>query len=148
MTLMKINKGIRRPMSTSSFPSNIFSDFFNDVEASDIFKTSMPAVNIAESEKSFDLEVSAPGFKKNDFKIDVDVNTMTISAESEEEIKDENKRYTRKEFKRTEFSRVFTLPESVNMEKIEAKYDNGILNIILPKLDEAKAKKTQNIQVS
>ncbi|NNM15466.1 MAG: Hsp20/alpha crystallin family protein, partial [Bacteroidia bacterium] len=48
----------------------------------------------------------------------------------------------------TEFSRVFTLPESVNMEKIEAKYDNGILNIILPKLDEAKAKKTQNIQVS
>ncbi|NNC86319.1 MAG: Hsp20/alpha crystallin family protein [Bacteroidia bacterium] len=135
-------------MSTFPFQSNIFSDFFNDVETSDLFKNTMPAVNIAESETSFNLEVSAPGYNKNDFKIDVDDNTMTISAENQEEIKDENKRYTRKEFRRTEFSRVFTLPESVDLEKIEAKYDNGILNINLPKLDEAKAKKTQNIRVS
>ena len=146
MTLMKINKGIRRPISTFPFQPNIFNDFFN--ETNDFFKASTPAVNISESDTSIDLEVSAPGYEKNDFKIDVVENTMTISAETQEEINEKKKRYTRKEFKRSAFSRVFTLPETVNLDKIEAKYDNGILNINLPKLEEAKIKKAQNIRVS
>ena len=145
---MKINKEIRRPISTFPFQSNILNDFFNDAEANSIFNTTVPAVNISESETSFDIEVSAPGFAKNDFKIDVVENTMTISAEFQEEIKEEKKRYTRKEFKKSEFSRVFTLPESINLEKIEAKCDNGILHINLSKLEEAKIKKAQNIRVS
>lgn len=145
---MKINKGIRRPMSMSPFQSNIFNDFFNDTEANDLFKANLPAVNISESDTAFNLEVNAPGFAKNDFKIDVVENTMTISGEAQEEINEEKKRYTRKEFKKSEFSRVFTLPETVNLEKIEAKYDNGILHINLPKLEEAKVKKAHNILVS
>ena len=148
MTLMKINNGIRRPVTTFPFQSNVFGDFFNDSEIGNLFKTSMPAVNISESETAFDLELSAPGFKKDEFKIDVEENTMTISAKTEEEIKEKNKGYKRKYFKKSEFSRVFTLPESVDLEKIVANYDNGILNISLPKLEEAKVKKAKSIRVS
>jgi HSP20 family protein len=145
---MKINKGIRRPLSTFPFQTNFFNDFFNDTEMGDLYKSSVPAVNIAETDKAFNLELSAPGFEKNDFKIDVEENVMTISAEHKEEINEENKRYTRKEFKQTSFERSFTLPDTVNMEAIDAKYDNGILKINLPKLEEAKVKKAQKIQVS
>ncbi len=126
------------------FPS-VFDDFFkpwNDwFDSGGLLNKVLlvPAVNIAENNNDYKVTVAAPGLKKNDFKINVDGNLLTISAETEEtkEEKDDE-RYTRKEYNYSSFSRSFTLPDEVNMEKIEASYENGVLSLVLPKKEEAK----------
>ncbi|UEG48856.1 Hsp20/alpha crystallin family protein [Ferruginibacter lapsinanis] len=99
---------------------------------------SMPAVNIAESKDDFKVSLAVPGMKKDDFNIDVDGNMLTISCEKEEKKEEKETKYTRNEYNYSSFSRSFTLPEDVNKEKIDAKYVDGILNISLPKKEEAK----------
>ena len=99
---------------------------------------SHPAVNIAEKENEFTVELAAPGYKKEDFKIDVDGNVLTISSEKEEEKKEEESNYTRREYNYSSFSRSFTLPEDVNKDAIDARYQEGVLNIALPRKEEAK----------
>ena len=101
----------------------------------------IPAANITENEKSFDIEIAAPGMKKEDFKINLENNVLTVSTVKEEEKKEETKNYTRKEFVYGSFSRSFTLPRTVETEQIKASYENGILNIELPKREEAKITK-------
>ncbi len=100
----------------------------------------VPAVNVLEKEKSFELEVAAPGLEKKDFNITVDNGVLTISCEKETEKEDKNKNYTRREYSYTNFARSFTLPDNVKGDDISAKYDNGILRITLPKTEETKAK--------
>ena len=144
MTLVKSNK------SGNLFPS-VFSDFFdNDRFFSNQWfekASNVPAVNIKETDAEFDVELAAPGFKKGDLKVDIDNNVLTISAEKKEEKEEENKRFTRKEFSYSSFSRSFTLPQSVNADKIDAKYNDGILKLIIPKKEEAKAKAKKEIKV-
>jgi HSP20 family protein len=108
----------------------------------------MPPVNLKASDDEFSLEMVAPGFEKDDFKIDLKDNLLTISSEKkvENELK-EGERYTRREFSYQAFSRSFTLPKMVDVEKISAKYDNGILNISIPKLEEAKPKAPKQIEI-
>jgi len=109
--------------------------------------TNVPAVNIKENEKDFMLELEIPGFKKEDFNIEVDNDLLTISSEvkHEEETKDEG--YTRKEFSISSFRRAFTLPETVNEEGINAVYEGGILTLTLPKREEALPKPKRLIEI-
>ncbi len=107
----------------------------------------VPAVNITEQKDEYNVSLAVPGMKKDDFKIDVDGNMLTISCEKEENKEEKDKKFTRKEYNYSSFSRSFTLPEEINKEKIEAKYDNGVLNISLPRKEEAKKLSAKQIAV-
>ena len=121
----------------------IFDDFFkpwNEVMGFNGWARSMnvPAVNIADTKDAFELSFAVPGFKKSDFQIDVEDNMITISSEKEETKEEKESKYTRKEYNYSSFSRSFTLPETVNPEKIDAVYENGVLKVVLPKKEEVK----------
>ena len=104
----------------------------------------IPAVNIIEDDKKFKLLVAAPGLNKDDFKIDVAGNLLTISAEKEENT--EEKEYNQKEYSYSSFSRSFSLPEEVKQDAIEAEYKDGQLVIILPKNDKI-LKKSKSVKI-
>ena len=128
--------------ASESFPS-VFEDFFkpwNEWFNGGVFGKSLtvPAVNITENKEDYKLSVAAPGLKKDDFKIDVEGNMLTISREKEARKEEKDERYTRKEYSYSSFSRSFALPEEVNQEKIEAKYQDGVLKVTLPKKDDVK----------
>jgi HSP20 family protein len=129
--------------------TNLLENFFNDNFLSREFSSFVPAVNVSEDENSYGVELSAPGFKKEDFKVELDNKTLTVSAEHREEKEESKKRtFRRKEFNYGSFRRIFSLPESVNEEKIDAKYENGILKLTLTKKEEAKAKPAKEIKIS
>lgn len=107
----------------------------------------LPAVNIIEQKNEYLVSLAAPGLKKDDFKIDVNGNMLTISSEKEESKDEKDKKFTRKEYSYFSFSRSFTLPEEINQEKIEAKYDDGVLKISLPRRDEVKKTSAKQIAV-
>jgi HSP20 family protein len=107
-----------------------------------------PAVNIVEGKDDFRIEVAAPGLEKKDFNIDLDHNVLTISSEKKEERKEEDKKFMRREFSYTSFKRSFTLPNTVDANKIEANHKDGILNITIPKREEAKEKPPRQIKIS
>ena len=111
--------------------------------------TTVPSVNIKENADAFNVEMAVPGFDKKDFKIALDHNVLTISSEKkvENETK-EGERFTRHEYSYQSFSRSFTLPEAANGDKISAKYDNGILNVEIPKREEAKPKPMRQITIA
>lgn len=107
----------------------------------------IPAVNITETTNEYQVSLAAPGMKKDDFKIDVDGNMLTISSEKEENREEKDKKFTRKEYSYSSFSRSFTLPDEVNKEKIEAKYEDGLLKLSLPRKEEAKKPAAKQIAV-
>ncbi len=109
--------------------------------------TATPSVNVAENDATFRLEVAAPGLAKEDFKVNIEDNTLTISAENkvENETK-EGEKFLRREFGYSTFKRSFTLPETIDVENIKAAYDNGVLHLTLPKIEVKKALKTIDIQ--
>jgi HSP20 family protein len=112
--------------------------------------STLPAVNVWENENEFQIEVAAPGMKRDDFKVQYDNGRLIISSERKEErkeMKDQN--YTRQEFSYQSFQRAFTVPETiVEGDKIEAKYNDGILHIVLPKKEELKPKPAKEIAIS
>jgi len=111
--------------------------------------TSLPAVNVKETEDDFIIELAAPGMNKKDFKVSLNNNILTISSEIKDEKEESNDNYTRKEFSYQSFQRSFTVPENtVNGEKISAKYNEGILNIVLPKREEVKPQPEREIKIS
>ena len=149
-TLMKRN-GI------STYPS-FFEDFpgkglFDWLDAAGIGRTSdsvtLPRVNIVETGTDYKVEMAVPGMKKDDFKVQLDNNTLIIQAEKTEDPESEiNGNYTRKEFSYSAFRRSFYLPNTVEGDKIEAKYVDGILTLLIPKREEAKQKPVKTIQIS
>jgi HSP20 family protein len=122
-----------------SFPA-FFDDFFKPWnEWFGVGKSlTTPAVNIIENKDHYEVSVAAPGLKKDDFNIDLEDNMLMISCEKEENKEEKEERYTRKEYSYTSFRRSFTLPEEVIKDKIEAVYQDGVLKITLPKMEEAK----------
>lgn len=98
----------------------------------------VPAVNITENKDDFKVAMAAPGMKKDDFSIDMEGNMLTISCEKEENKEEKDERFNRKEYNYSSFSRSFTLPDDINKEKIEARYEDGVLKLVLPKKEEAK----------
>ena len=131
-----------------SFPA-LFDDFFRPWNEMLGMRKSLtsPAVNISENKNHYEVSVAAPGLKKNDFNIDLEGNMLTISCEKEENKEEKDARYTRKEYSYTSFSRSFTLPDEVNKEKIEARYEDGVLKLSLPRKEEAKKPSAKQIAV-
>lgn len=144
--------------TNSLFPSipSFFDDFFTrdvgdwlNTNFSDQ-GTTLPAVNIGENEEAFTVELAAPGMSKKDFNIELENNVLTISSEKKEEHEenDQKNNYFRKEFNYMTFQRSFRLPEEVvDAEKIKANYDDGILRLVLPKVEAKKTKPRKQITI-
>jgi len=135
--------------------SNFFNDFLNrdwfdwNNQNYSLTNTTIPSVNIKETGDEFEVEMAAPGMKKQDFKIELNNNVLTISSEKQEENETkEGKNVTRREFSYQSFSRSFALPAIVETDKITAKYENGLLKLNIPKKEEAKPKPMKQIAVS
>ena len=134
-----------RALSKSKdFMPVFFEDFFkpwNELLQPTAFMSrplSVPAVNVTETKDDYKVTLAAPGLKKEDFKVDLEGNMLTIYC-TKEDIKDEkDKKYSHKEYNYSSFCRSFTLPEVVHRDKIDAKYENGVLHLVLPKKEEAK----------
>lgn len=112
------------------------------------FSVKMPSANITENGKDYKIELAAPGLEKKDFKIELENKVLTISSEKEEEKKEENKNFKRREFSYSSFSRSFQLPEDVLADKIDAKYENGLLKLTVPKKEVAVSNPKKEIKVS
>ena len=121
-------------------------DFYPVHYNSNGFK-SLPAVNIVEGENEYTIEVAAPGLEKKDFRIDLNNDCLTIASGREDKNEENHERYTRREFQYNTFSRSFTLPETVDSEKIAAKHRDGILYVDIPKKEEAKVKPAREIAI-
>jgi HSP20 family protein len=110
----------------------------------------VPSINIMEEKNAYRVEMAAPGLTKEDFNIDVDRNMLTISSEKESEKKeggDGKENYSRREYNYSSFSRSLSLPENVDTSRITASYKDGILNLSIPKKEEAQQKASQRIKV-
>jgi HSP20 family protein len=129
--------------------ADVFQNFF-DNDVVDFFnrKGMDPLANILEHPDSFELDIAAPGLKKDDFQIHLENNVLTISSEIRDEKEEEAKNYTRKEFHYSSFSRSFTLPRTVDLDKIKADYENGILKVLLPKKEDARLDIKKEIKIS
>ena len=133
--------------------SNLLDDIFNR-DLPSVFTSNfntgitLPKVNIKETAEAFIVEMAVPGLNKSDFHIDLDNQILSISTEKKEEKKHLKENYTRREFGYSSFKRTFNLPESINDEKINANYKDGILSILLPKKEEAKQKPSRTIKIS
>lgn len=130
----------------------VFEDLFkpwNELFDGGLFRKELtvPAVNIAEHKDHYLVSMSAPGLKKEDFKIDVEGDVLTISSEKEESNEEKDGNYTRKEYNYSSFSRSFTLPDGANKEKVAAKYEDGVLKITVPRNDEVKNPSAKHIPV-
>lgn len=155
MTLVKWN-----PFAKSGIPTmfdKLTDDFFN-FDFDSFFDTRFPtfagkagSINVAETANAYEIELAVPGAEKGDFKVNVEGNQLTISAEKkiENKTEDPEKKYLRKEFGYTSFRRTFTLPDNVNANGINATHNNGVLTVVLPKIkaEEPKAD-TKTIEIS
>lgn len=139
MSLVKWN----RPRIVPSFSSLMNGFLSNDFDLIPVSKIgfSVPAVNIVETENEFTLELAAPGKSNEDFVVDVENGVLTINSESKEETVIDEKNYTRQEYSYHSFRRSFNLPENVESDHIDAKYENGILQVTIPKKEVAPLNK-------
>ncbi|OJJ19397.1 heat-shock protein Hsp20 [marine bacterium AO1-C] len=149
---MSLVRFYSKPMYNNTF-DHFFNRGINKVVGTESVKTN-PLVNISEDADGFLIELAAPGLNKEDLKVDVDKNLLTIKAEkTTEDTKSEDKdnknksKYTRKEFNFTAFKRSFTLPESVAKDQVTASYEDGILKVSVPKKEEAKPQPAREITV-
>lgn len=146
MTLIRYNN--RFPRFFDDFLSKELDNWF---EGNHSTKATLPAVNIKETEGGYELEVAVPGMKKEDFKVELNHDVLTISSEKEHKNEENDKegKYTKREFRYQAFKRSFQLPEGkVDGEKIQAKYEDGILYLSLPKKEEVKPKPARQIEVA
>lgn len=137
--------------NNQKFPS-LFSDLldYDKFFGNDFFKgfeNTLPAANVIEGEKSYKIELAIPGFKKEDIKVNIENEILTINAEAKTEKDEKNEKYTRKEFSYNSFSRSFQLPKTANSDKVNAKYEDGLLKLEVAKKEEAiqQGKKQINI---
>ncbi|MEI6595038.1 MAG: Hsp20/alpha crystallin family protein [Bacteroidota bacterium] len=128
------------------FPSVL--DFDGDLLDLNLAPLVVPDANIIENGKDYKIELAAPGLERKDFKVEVENNILTISAEKKEEKHEENNNYKRREFSYNSFKRTFTLPENSVSDKIDAKYENGILRLSLPKKEVTVSKAPKQIKVA
>jgi len=138
MTLVKFNPEKKNSTLLPGF-NDIFESVLGDTFFSDRRTNNIPAVNISESNEEYHIELAAPGLKKEDFKISLERDMLTISTEQRMENNVSEKTYNRREFSYSAFTRAFTLPESADVDNIQATYNDGLLKLTLPKKEEAKA---------
>lgn len=136
----------------------LLSDWFNteffgpDLTDVDFFDgkrigVTVPSANVTETANNFLVELAAPGLKRDDFKVEMDDHTLTISAEKEDKVDEEKEGYSRKEYAYNSFCRSFTLPENVREDKVDAKYEDGVLKLVIPKREVAPKKERKKITV-
>ena len=137
---------------TPTFFNDFFArDFWNwGLENNSSTNTTIPAINVKETNDNFEVEVAAPGMTKKDFKVELNGNMLTISSEKQNEWQEnENERYTRREFSYQSFQRTFQLPKDVvDEDKIQAKYENGLLHLTIPKKEHAKQRPPRMIEIA
>ena len=135
----------------------IMDDFFNndrfllDLNGSfpDLnFQNVLPEANIVENKKEYQIELAVPGLDKKDFNIEMKNGMLTISAEKEEETKSEDKNYLSREFSYSSLYRSFVLPDNLLADKIDAKYENGVLKLKLPKSEVSVSEPVKHIKVN
>ena len=125
------------------FGNDLLSGFFND--GADY---SVPAVNIRETDKNYEIEMAVPGMSKDDLKIKLENDILTIFSERTNENDEKNQGYMRREFSYRSFSRSFSLPELVDTDKIKANHEDGVLRIEIPRIEEKAANKSKTIKIS
>jgi len=108
----------------------------------------VPAANIVDKKDNFSINLAVPGMEKKDFHVKIDNGLLTITAEKEEKVEEKDAEFTRREYNYNSFSRSFMLPDSVKPDKIKAKYENGVLNITLPKKEEVKKSSKTEIEIN
>ena len=138
MTLVKFNPEKKNSTLLPGF-NDIFESVLGDTFFADRRINSLPAVNILESGEEYHIELAAPGLKKEDFKVSVERDMLTISTGQYSENNTLEKTYNRREFSYSAFTRAFILPESADVDRIQASYVDGVLKLALPKKEEAKA---------
>ena len=150
----------KRNGNSVNYLPTFFDDFFNrnlfnwNTSNFSNTNTTIPAVNIKETADSYDVEVAAPGMSKKDFKVQLDGNTLTISSERAEQQEDnwnkkKEERYISREFSYQSFYRTFTLQKDVlDAEEIQARYEDGVLHLVIPKKEEAKQKPPRMIEIA
>ncbi len=147
MNLIKINKPSQVPQFTNVL-DDIFNSSFSDLIGAD-FSAKSPSVNILENENSFLIELAVPGINKDNIDIQVEKDQLIISS-AKEEVKDEsdeNLNFRKREFNYFSFKKSFHLPETIDSDKIDAQYENGVLKVKLEKLEAAKDKAPRSIKI-
>ncbi|WP_456459757.1 Hsp20/alpha crystallin family protein [Reichenbachiella sp.] len=141
MSLIKYNPRTLRTFTTNNLFDDLFNDRFfnNDVT---VGKSFTPQVDISETEKAFELSFAIPGIKKNEINIDLNEGQLIVSGERKFEEKKEGKNFHSVETRYGSFSRSFHLPDNIDANKVEAKYEDGLLNITIPKDEKKIQKKT------
>jgi len=138
MTLVKFNPERKNSALLPGF-NDIFESVIGDTFFSDRRLKNIPLANISETNEAYQIELAAPGLQKEDFRVSVEKDILTISTEMSAKSVEEEKSYNRREFSYASFTRMFTLPETADIDRIEAHYDQGVLKLLLPKKEEAKA---------
>ena len=149
MTVVNVKPVLRKRNQFNDF-DRIFNEFFNTgyptAQNNGNGYKAKPAVNVIENGDAFRIELAAPGLNKEDFNINVDKNVLRIEVKKEFKA-EEGETYKRREFGYFEFNRSFRLPETIDSERIDANYKNGILLVNLPKKEEARVKPARTIQI-
>lgn len=149
MSLAKFSNSHYPSRYNSNYNDDVFNNLFNWNNRQVLNAKSMqPSVNIKENEEAFVLELATPGRKKDDLKIEINNDILTIASEVKQEKEETQENFSRREFSFQSFSRSFTLPNTVSGDKIKANYENGILTLTIPKKDEAKPKPKMKIAIS
>lgn len=147
MTLVKFNNGLQKranhPFFDGLFNDEFLRPFFGDRAVACV----NPAANVLESADTFYLEIAAPGISKEDFKISIEKDVLKVQVAKEQTADENQPSFRRREFNFSSFERSFKLPKSVNQEGIEARYEQGVLTVKLPKLVEAQEKPTREIVI-
>lgn len=148
MKIIKRNPGFNHHFQPGF--ANLFEDdLFNLSDGPRSKWNKLPPVNISESKEDFKVDVAAPGFLKDDFKVKIENNLLSIEASRVEDKNEKNENFSRREFIQSSFVRSFQLPENkISEDQIAASYENGVLSLSLPKKEEAKAKEAKMIEVS
>jgi len=144
----------RNPNGYSALPG-LFDDFFNR----ELFNwgnnnysstsTTVPSVNIKENEDAYEVQIAAPGMDKKDFEVKLDGNLLTVSSSKQDSSESQQDNFTRREFSYQSFQRSLQLPKDVvDQDNINAKYENGLLLLTIPKKEDAKQKPPRLIEIS
>ncbi|MEP1778569.1 Hsp20/alpha crystallin family protein [Reichenbachiella sp.] len=141
MSLIKYNPRNLRTFTTNNLFDDLFNDRFFNSDVT-VGKSFTPQVDISETEKAFELSFAVPGIKKNEIKIDLNEGQLVVSGERKFEEKKEEKNFHSVETRYGSFNRSFQLPDNINADKVEAKYEDGLLNIVIPKDEKKTQKKT------
>lgn len=151
LTLRRKNGGVPSLFSDWLDSSSFFNPMFDNMDEMLLPRkigVTMPSVNIRETEKEYVLELAAPGFDRKDFTVELENNLLTIAAEKKENKEEKEAAYSRREFSYASFSRSFQLPENTTDDKVDARYENGLLLLTIPKKEVEPPKQKKQIKVA